>query len=290
MAAQPRIVRRSEWGGRGSRSGTIAASQRRFYVVHWPVMSDRDERAWMRAIESIHINQGWGMIGYSYCVGQSGTVYEGCGLTTRPIHSPPRNSDGWGVCHLQPSTAGGTPTAPISQAMRNGSRQLYEWLSSQAGRRLNMWWHGRDFATACPGPDLRAWVSSGMPAEGGAQPPPPPQPQAQEDLMAAAVAGNGALTVFQLHNNWIWYTWQPPNQNAWNGGRAGRGPAGMSRFAPADGIVSISAETVRGQLHLFARHRDGSIRYTWQPGPGRWNGGKAGQQVAGLIPFAPAPG
>ena len=74
-------------------------------------MGARDERQWMRDIEGMHIGQGWGMIGYSYGVGQSGTIYEGCGLTTRPIHSPPRNSDAWGVVHLQPSTGSGTDAA-----------------------------------------------------------------------------------------------------------------------------------------------------------------------------------
>lgn len=233
MAAKPPIVSRSQWGGRGSRSGTIAPSQRRFYVVHYPVMGTRDEAQWMRDIESMHINQGWGMIGYSYGIGQSGTIFEGCGLTTRPIHSPPHNSDAWGVVHLQPSTGAGAPLAPISDAMKRSSIALYGWLGSQAGRTLQKWWHGKDYATACPGPDLRAWVAAGMPAPAGGAGPTPPT---EQDIvgMSSVVNAAGALHVFcEARDGSIWYTWQRPGETAWQGGTAGKAPAGLRLFAAA---------------------------------------------------------
>lgn len=292
--AAPTIIPRSSWGGSGSRSGTIAPSQRRYYVVHYPVMGDRDERQWMRDIERMHINQGWGMIGYSYGIGQSGTIYEGCGLTTRPIHSPAHNSDAWGVVHLQPSTGAGVTTAPISDAMKRSSIALYDWLGTQAGRALQKWWHGRDYATACPGPDLRAWVSAGMPAPSA---PPPQQPPAIEEveLITSVVADNGSLHVFTVGTGRkaVFYTWQRAGEPAWAGGAAGKGVAGMTRFAEAPGgrtIRGLSAEVAKnGSLHLFVALDDGSTVYTWQrKGATAWNGATQ-KQIASLTGFAPAP-
>lgn len=180
-----RVIPRAEVGyTRGIPGGRhVPLSARRFFVAHWPVMAARDERQWCRDIDRMHANQGWAVIGYNFLVGQSGNVYEGAGRDTRGIHSPPRNTDGIGVVFLQPSTAAGVPTAPMSQAMRNAGRELYETLCAQAGRRLSMSWHGQHFATACPGPDVRGWVQSGMPATGGPAPPPPPS----EELTVAQI-------------------------------------------------------------------------------------------------------
>ena len=270
MATKPPIVTRAQWGGRGSRSGTIPPANRRFYVVHYPVMGARDERQWMRDIEGMHIGQGWGMIGYSYGVGQSGTIYEGCGLTTRPIHSPPHNSDAWGVVHLQPSTGSGTPTAPLTDAMKSASVALYNWLGSQAGRQLNKWYHGKDYATACPGPDLRAWVNAGMPAKGGAAPPPDQPTQEDLDMIASGVADDGTLHVFAAGpgKQAVWLTFQKSGQNAWNGGKAGQGPASFIRFADVPKgrtIRGLACERSKaGALHLFVSLDDASTVYTWQ--------------------------
>ena len=191
------VVSRAQWGavlpipaGRHVSPGT-----RRFYVVHWPVMTSRDERQWCRDIERIHAEQ-WGMIGYNFLVGMSGSVYEGCGRDVRGIHSPPRNVDGWGVCVLQPSTPSGVPTAPVSAEARTATRALYEELSGVAGRRLGMSWHGQDFPTACPGPDLTRWVRDGMPAGLIAAPTP------SEDVMATtAVDSSTHRFVFEVNRN-----------------------------------------------------------------------------------------
>src|ERR1700733_2424716 len=299
MAAQPPIVSRREWGAATTiPSGrSVSPATRRFYVVHWPVMSTRDERQWCRDIERIHRNQGWAAApGYNFLIGQSGTIYEGCGRDVRGIHSPPRNTDGWGVCHLQPSTSAGVSTAPITDAMKASSRALYAWLGSVAGRTLTQSWHGRDFATACPGPDLIAWVRAGMP--GAAAPPPTPeQPPATEEveMITSAVADNGSLHVFAVgpQRRTIWYTWQRANQNAWNGGQQGQRVAGMQRFAEAAGgrtIGGLTAEVSRaGALHLFVTLDDGSTVYTWQSkGATAWNGA-AQNRIAALSAFAPAP-
>jgi len=167
------IVRRAEWGAAFTIPGGrhVAPSARRFFVVHWPGSAvGSDERAVVRAIERSHRQgQGWQAApGYNFLVGRSGTIYEGCGRDVRGIHSPPRNTDGWGVCVL---IAVGEPPP---QAALNATRALYEYLCGVAGRRLSMSWHGQHHPTACAGPALNAWVQRGMPATGGAPAPAPP--------------------------------------------------------------------------------------------------------------------
>jgi hypothetical protein len=59
--------------------------------------------------------------------------------------------------------------------------------------------------------------------------------------------------------------------------------------APED-YMSISVAELQGTPHVFVEAKDGSVWYTWQKkGQTGWTGGKAGKQVAGLVPFAPAP-
>jgi len=127
----------------------------------------------VRAIEASHRNgQGWQAApGYNFLVGRSGTIYEGCGRDVRGIHSPPRNTDGWGVCVL--IAVGETPP----QAALNATRALYEHLCGVAGRRLGMAGHNTHFATACPGPALTTWVRNGM--AGAAPAPAPPGPNGE---------------------------------------------------------------------------------------------------------------
>ena len=161
------IVNRRGWGAQFSIPGGrhVAPSARRFFVVHWPggnVNAGNIPQV-IRNIERQHrVGQGWAAApGYNFLVGPGGAIYEGCGRDIRGIHSPPRNTDGWGVCVLLSPGQALTPNA------RNSTRALYEWLCGVAGRRLTMSWHGRDFATACPGPALTTWVRNGMPAQTG---------------------------------------------------------------------------------------------------------------------------
>ena len=228
MAPQPRIVSRRDWGAATSipAGRHVAPSSRRFFVVHWPVMGTRDERQWCRDIERVHRNQGWAAApGYNFLVGMSGTIYEGCGRDVRGIHSPPRNTDGWGVCVLQPSTAAGRATAPISQAARNSTRALYDWLCTVAGRSINRSWHGADFATACPGPDLIAWVRGGMqggaPAPAPTPPAPPPPPPRTEEMVSVTNRDGRVEVIVELRSGEVRHTFQQSPGGAFHGAQAG---------------------------------------------------------------------
>jgi hypothetical protein len=124
-------------------------------------------------------------------------------------------------------------------------------------------------------------------ARGGA----PEQAEQEGDLITSAVAANGNFHVFELDGGWIWYTWQAKDKNNWSGGAEGKGPAGMARFCEAKDVVSISAERAsNGNLHVFARKKNGSVVYTWQAADStNWSGGAPGKSIAALSGFAPEP-
>jgi hypothetical protein len=126
-------------------------------------------------------------------------------------------------------------------------------------------------------------------ARGGS--PAPAPSTSEEDQVAVALNWNDAIHVFELYDDAIWYTWQNKGETSWNGGKSGSGPAGMSRFCPAQDVVSISAErSASGALTLIGKKKNGSLVYTWQKsGQNGWNGGEKGKQVAGFVGFAPAP-
>lgn len=116
--------------------------------------------------------------------------------------------------------------------------------------------------------------------------------QEENTLIASATSANGTLHFFELRDGWIWYTYQPSGRVSWNGGKEGVGIAGMSKFAEAVGVVSISAEKAGdGTLHVFGYKKDGSVVFTYQkPNATSWLGGHVGVSPAGLRPFAPTPG
>ena len=160
------IVSRAQWGAtRPIPAGRhVPLTQRRGVTIHWPASNTTGDPAnQVRAIERAHLGQGWAIIGYNFLVASrpggpgDGLIFEGCGRDIRGIHSPPTNTTNFGICILQQMNT------PPSQAALNSTRALYNWLTQICGRQLTMSWHGREFATACPGPQLIAWTRAGMP-------------------------------------------------------------------------------------------------------------------------------
>lgn len=159
-----KIITRAEWGARPFRNGppTVPLSQRREFTIHYPGAGTppKDVKSYAKWIERIHMDQnGWRGVGYNYFVDAYGAVAEGCGRDVRGAHSPPHNIDGFGVNIW---TSNGVPT----EAGKRAARELYDHLCQVTGRKLRIGWHGRDFATACPGPLLIAWAKAGMPTSG----------------------------------------------------------------------------------------------------------------------------
>lgn len=156
-----KIITRAQWGARPFRTPAphVPLSSRRWFIVHYPGAGTppRDAKGYAKWIERIHMDgNGWRGVGYNYLVDADGDIAEGCGRDVRGSHSPPHNVDGIGV-NLW--TSNGKSTAKAMHA----ARELYEQLNRQVGRKLRIGWHGMDYPTECPGPQLREWARQGMP-------------------------------------------------------------------------------------------------------------------------------
>ncbi|XP_038213944.1 peptidoglycan-recognition protein LB-like [Zerene cesonia] len=52
----------------------------------------------MKSMQAYHQSLGWDDIGYNFCVGNSGDVYEGRGWEVKGIHAGPANGVSIGIC------------------------------------------------------------------------------------------------------------------------------------------------------------------------------------------------
>ena len=172
-----RIFTRAELHSRPFRTPAprVPLSARRWFIVHYPGAGTppRGLEAYRRWIETIHMDQnGWRGVGYNYFVAPNGDVGEGCGRDVQGAHSPPHNYDGFGV-NIWTSNGVATPES------MHAARQLYDLLCKQTGRKLKIGYHGMDFPTECPGPQLRNWAKAGLPDPFGGTvvtPDPPSKP------------------------------------------------------------------------------------------------------------------
>lgn len=157
-----KIISRATWGAKAwnGTPASVPLSRRTEFFVHYdgghPIT--RSGYAIMRAIEAVHIGQGWSGVGYNFVIDQAGNVYEGRGWGLQGAHCPDHNTSGIGV-----QIAIGGDQEPSAKALA-ACRALYEEACKKTGRTLAKRGHRDGFATACPGTKLYAWVKAGMPA------------------------------------------------------------------------------------------------------------------------------
>ncbi|MDS1269680.1 N-acetylmuramoyl-L-alanine amidase [Lipingzhangella sp. LS1_29] len=155
------IRSRNRWGARAPRSRTTTTwTSRVGATVHYSAGPPTQS---VRAIQDFHMDgRGWDDIGYNFLVDREGRAYEGRGWLVTGAHASGFNTSHIGVCFIG---SDGEATA----AARSTIRALYDEACRRSGRHLDQTWHGGlpGQSTACPGSDLRVWVQSGMPADGG---------------------------------------------------------------------------------------------------------------------------
>lgn len=159
-----RLIPRSAWDAAPPTQVTpIAITDRTEFILHIseaprPLRTDTYE--WVREIQRGHMTdpgKGWRDIAYNLLVDRFGNVFEGCGRDVRGSHTPLHNATGIGVCFL------GDPSHPSTAQARWQIRQLWRWLSEEAGHELARHGH-RDFSSKpCPGDELYDWLRAGMP-------------------------------------------------------------------------------------------------------------------------------
>jgi hypothetical protein len=145
----------------------VPFAERRALFIHWwgptPPRNPTDA-ALVKEVERIHMDgNGWMGVGYNFVVDQAGAIFEGRGWTVQGAHCPGHNRSGLGVLL---AVGKGGPQA--TDAALRSARWLYDEACRRAGRSLLQRGHSDGIATQCPGPDLLAWVRSGMPAQAAA--------------------------------------------------------------------------------------------------------------------------
>lgn len=171
------FVPRAEWGARQPSYVNALSAFLRFFV-HWAVVKASTDleanKAAVRAIQRFHMDvRGWSDIAYSWLVDHAGRIYEGRGFNRAGGHTRGYNSTSEAVCYI--GGPGDKPSKAALDAMaaiKNIEAAAHHNPSVQTGP------HNSVDTTACPGPDLTPWASSGMPpqAQPPLPPPPPPEP------------------------------------------------------------------------------------------------------------------
>lgn len=105
------------------------------------------ECAAMRGLETLHMNQGWSTVGYSYVCFPSGRLYEGRGPRGLPAAQGGHNAGTLAICFVGDFSN----TLPSRRARLRVYGVLRRWRS-QGIRALGG--HRDVFPTACPGAAL----------------------------------------------------------------------------------------------------------------------------------------
>jgi N-acetylmuramoyl-L-alanine amidase len=120
----PVIITRAQWGARAARSFTRLSRPVANAIVHHTAGAACSNQAkckqQMKEIQNLHMNKNrWVDIGYNFCVGGDGLVYEGRGWMRVGAHTPNFNSVSIGICFIGTFTK----TLPTAAAL-NAAKAL----------------------------------------------------------------------------------------------------------------------------------------------------------------------
>lgn len=119
-------------------------------VIHHSSLYVTDDLTTVQEIQTLHMDdRGWADIGYHFCVGQNGMVYEGRMMSARGVHTEMYNTGSLGVCLL-----GNFEEMMPTQAQLDSTQGLLNWLVLRL--HLSHLAGHRDFnsQTLCPGVNL----------------------------------------------------------------------------------------------------------------------------------------
>lgn len=161
-------VSRSELGLKPPKRPKVGLKAKEFFMVHHAAIPDSDGGAFngpndhddcfdlYRAFRTMHMNKGWGDIGYNFVVCPHAVDFEGVGGDYVGAHCPGYNRNGLGVCYMGNGDLR-IPDAPLWRIA-----ELYHTLSYYRGGRMKVRVHSDGRSTHCPGDWLRNWVRREM--------------------------------------------------------------------------------------------------------------------------------
>jgi N-acetylmuramoyl-L-alanine amidase len=194
---------RAEWGSAYARGGyAIASPLSEIYVHHFnsniqPERTVTSAMARMRAGQRYHAEtNGWGDIGYSWCVDDVGNDYEGRGWWRTGAHTYGYNSKGYAVCWLGDSNI----AAPSDAALQAIARVIQAGVAVGAVHPNPTIVAHRDRVpdTACCGDPMYAQLDTIRAFAAGAPAPSGDDLTPQESAQLAALAGPYNVDVYAM--------------------------------------------------------------------------------------------
>ncbi|XP_068623432.1 peptidoglycan-recognition protein LB-like [Battus philenor] len=153
---------RKDWGAEEATLVRPITKPVPYVVIHHtylPAACNTTEQCFsaMKSMQNYHNSLGWGDIGYHFCVGSNGGVFEGRGWDTLGIHAGRANNFSIGICLIGDWREATPPKAMlkstkklISVGVKNGSLSpTYKLVG-----------HSQIMATECPGTALLNIIST----------------------------------------------------------------------------------------------------------------------------------
>lgn len=167
VMASPEIISRDTWGARPinllakNESGLYSEDNPegwRVYdgdlrddyqtiVLHHSAVYEIDDVATMRYVQDLHMDdRGWADVGYHFCVGKTGLIFEGREMAVRGTHTASYNTGSLGVCLL-----GNFEDESPTDAQLAATLAVVQWLALRL--ELTHLAGHREFndVTVCPG-------------------------------------------------------------------------------------------------------------------------------------------
>jgi hypothetical protein len=275
---QPSICNRACWAARAPTCGISQMSALNRAIIHHTAGAGdysadiNTSKSKIRAVQNLHINNGWCDIAYHFLVDAGGNIFEGrsgswSGLPRGTHDSYNQNSFGFNVLgYYHPPY-----NHSFTSASRNSLEAVIAWRMPSAwspygsgtynGRTVGyLDGHYMVKATACPGdgiiPSIPG-IRDGVNARKNGTQPPSWSPTVKPSLVWLP---DGRMTLFAIGNdNAVWHAWQTAPGGAWSSWSSlGTGP-----FVKCQGMVEPD-----GRLVVYAHVAGGGLWQKWQTAPG----------------------
>ncbi|CAH2052127.1 unnamed protein product, partial [Iphiclides podalirius] len=153
---------REDWGAKPSLDVRPLKKPVPYVVIHHTYKPDacnttRQCFDAMNSMQEYHNSMGWGDIGYNFCVGSMGSVFEGRGWDNVGIHAGRANSYSIGICLI-----GDWRVSPPPNGMLKATKKLIAMgvANGSVSRDYRLVGHKQIMATECPGMALFDIIST----------------------------------------------------------------------------------------------------------------------------------
>ncbi|XP_072934738.1 peptidoglycan recognition protein 3-like [Epargyreus clarus] len=153
---------REDWGARPSTDLRPISVPVPYVVIHHTYIpgacnTTAECMLSMRSMQAFHQSMDWGDIGYHFCLGSDGSVYEGRGWRNIGIHAGRVNSISIGICLIGDWRAVTPPAAMLASTQELIAAGVKQGILSPTYKLIG---HNQVMATECPGTALFNEIST----------------------------------------------------------------------------------------------------------------------------------